>query len=155
MYIEEPRIKKLFSDLVDYFGAGQLLFDTAGSLIRKHRPGVLKKSALRNRWAPDDAREIEKYHEKLKLTGRVRWQEYMGSELPMGQNLPPVFGPWTTAMVSLKSNAKFKDCLQVLKLEFGDRTKSMGSSKFSPFSDSNGSKQSLESSTPTEASENT
>lgn len=123
-------MKKLLRDLVDYFGTGQLVFDTAGSLTKKHQPEFVKKSSLRARWVVDDARDIERFHPKLKLTGRVRWQEYMGSELPMGQNLPPLFGVWTTALVSLKNNSLFKDCIQVLRFAFGDRAASVNSSEF-------------------------
>lgn len=115
---------------MDYFGTGQLIFDTAGSLTKKHQPEFVKKSSLRARWVVDDARDIERFHPKLKLTGRVRWQEYMGSELPMGQNLPPLFGVWTTALICLKNNSLFKDCIQVLRFAFGDRAASVNSSEF-------------------------
>lgn len=139
-YVDAVKVQNMIRDLVSYFPAGQFVFDTAGTLTTKYRPEATKKISLQPRWAIDDVRGIEKYHPKLKLTGRVRWQEYMGNDGPMGQNLPPVFGPWTTALLSLKNSTAFKDVLQVVRFDFGERATSASSSEFTRASFENESK---------------
>ncbi|PSR99204.1 S-adenosyl-L-methionine-dependent methyltransferase [Coniella lustricola] len=141
-YVDAVKVQNMIRDLVNYFGAGQFVFDTAGSLTAKYRPEHSKKLSLQTRWTIDDVRGIETYHPKLKLTGRVRWQEYMGNDGPMGQNLPPVFGPWTTALLSLKNSTAFKDVLQAVRFDFGERATSASSSEFTrgSFDDDNESK---------------
>lgn len=133
-YFSPSKAQKLIHDVVEYFGGGQLAFDGVGSLAVKYRPAPLKKTTLYARWGVDDAREIEKFHPKLKLTGRIRWEDYLGNEASLGQSAPPIFGAWTQALLSLKNNAVFKETLQILRFDFGDRARSAASSELGPFS---------------------
>ncbi|KAF3765698.1 hypothetical protein M406DRAFT_68119 [Cryphonectria parasitica EP155] len=126
--VQRYKAEKLFRGVVDYFGTGQFAFDTLGTLVRKYEPDILRKSPLEIRWVIDDMHAVEKFHPKLRMRSRVRWQEYLGNELPMGQNLPPFFGRWTTALMSVRSHTAFKSCLQVALFDFGDRALSVNSS---------------------------
>lgn len=133
-FFSPSKVEKLFHDVVEYFGGGQFVFDTVGSLAVKYRTAPFKNTTLCAKWGVDDARQIEKFHPKLKMTGRIRWEDYLGNEASLGQSAPPLFGTWTQAMLALKSTAAFKDALQVLRFEFGDRAKSAASSKLVSFS---------------------
>lgn len=133
-YFSPQKAQKLIHDVVEYFGSGQLAFDAVGSLSLKYKPAPFKNTSLSSKWGIDDARQIEKFHPKLKMTGRLRWEDYMGNEASLGQSAPPVFGAWTQAMLALKNNAVFKEILQELRFDFGDRAKSAASSELGPFS---------------------
>lgn len=133
-YFSPAKAQKLIHDVVEYFGGGQFAFDAVGSLSIKYKPTPFKKTPLSAKWGIDDARQIEKFHPKLKMTGRIRWEDYLGNEASLGQSAPPIFGPWTQAMLSLKNNAIFREALQVLRFDFGDRARSAASSELGPFS---------------------
>lgn len=56
---------------------------------------------------------------RLRLTGRVCWQDYLGKNAPLGQGAPPLFTPWTTALAALRHGDLFRVALQVLRYDFG------------------------------------
>ncbi|KAG8160928.1 hypothetical protein KVR01_009192 [Diaporthe batatas] len=105
--------------LAGYFGQGQLVFDTVGSLAVSHtrRANVLKPSGSRFRWGVDDARDVLAFHDKLRLRDQVRWFEFMGVEGEISrETAPPWFGP--KAMTVAQFTSSFKDNGQVLRFDF-------------------------------------
>lgn len=73
---------------------------------------------------------MRKFHPTLKLTGRVRWQDYAAQEgesssssnnnnTRVGRAPPPLFGAWTQALAALRHSRLFKEALQVLRYDFG------------------------------------
>lgn len=104
---------------------GQLVFDICGTLLKKYRAANLKNTTLKTHWAIDDAHDLEKFHPLLRLSGRVRWEEYLHMNInhpnggPVCQMPPPLFGPWTQTLAELRHNKLFKEALQVLRFDFG------------------------------------
>lgn len=92
-YLSPAEAEAVIAGLLDYFGQGQLVFDTVGSLAVAHtkRANVLKPSGSRFQWGVDDAREVLGFHEKLRLRDEVRWNEFMGVKGDISrETAPPV-----------------------------------------------------------------
>lgn len=92
-YLSPAEAEAVIGGLLDYFGSGQLIFDTVGSLAVAHtkRANVLKPSGSRFRFGVDDARDVLAFHEKLKLKDVVRWHEFMGVKGEISrETAPPV-----------------------------------------------------------------
>lgn len=137
IFLHAPhKVHNLLHDILGYFGpaGGQLAFDVIGGLLIKHRPQILKKSVMVPGWALDDPRELERRYAPaagagggaggagagLRLTGRHTWVDYLGEQGALGQSAPPIFGPWTSAMLSFREKPNFKTTLQVLRFDFGE-----------------------------------
>ncbi|KAI7782136.1 O-methyltransferase [Diaporthe eres] len=118
-YLTPAEAEAVIRGLLDYFGQGQLVFDTVGSLAVSHtkRANVLKPSGSRFQWGVDDARDVLAFHEKLRLRDQVRWYEFMGVKGEISrETAPPWFGPKAMAVAQLTS--AFKDNGQVLRFDF-------------------------------------
>lgn len=92
-YLTPSEAEGVIKGLTDYFGQGQLVFDTVGSLAVSHtkRANVLKPSGSKFKWGVDDARDVLAFHEKLKLRDEVRWFEFMGVKGEISrETAPPV-----------------------------------------------------------------
>lgn len=92
-YLTPSEAEAVIRGLLDYFGQGQLVFDTVGSLAVSHtkRANVLKPSGSRFQWGVDDARDVLGFHEKLRLRDEVRWYEFMGVKGEISrETAPPV-----------------------------------------------------------------
>lgn len=92
-YLSPAEAEAVIRGLLDYFGRGQLIFDTVGSLAVTHtkRANLLKPSGSRFRWGVDDARrDVLPFHEKLRLRDELRWHEFMGVQDITRENAPPV-----------------------------------------------------------------
>lgn len=92
-YLSPSEAGGVIKGLLDYFGQGQLVFDTVGSLAVSHtkRANVLKPSGSRFQWGVDDAREVLGFHGKLRLRDEVRWYEFMGVKGEISrETAPPV-----------------------------------------------------------------
>lgn len=94
--LSKKQTQRMFRDVAEYFGrGGQIILSTVGSMVTKFRPMPIKKSSVDVRWTVDDARsEMEAWHPRLRLVGRIRWCDYLSNSTPLGQSAPPVFGPW-------------------------------------------------------------
>lgn len=79
-YLSPSEAEGVIKGLAGYFGQGQLVFDTVGSLAVSHtkRVNVLKPSGSRFQWGVDDGRDVLAFHDKLRLRDQVRWWEFMG-----------------------------------------------------------------------------
>ncbi|POS74899.1 O-methyltransferase [Diaporthe helianthi] len=118
-YLTPAEAEGVIKGLADYFGQGQLMFDTVGSLAVSHtkRVNVLKPSGSRFQWGVDDARDVLAFHEKLRLRDQVRWYEFMGVKGDISrETAPPWFGP--KAMTVAQYTSSFKDNGQVLRFDF-------------------------------------
>lgn len=92
-YLSPSEAEAVIHGLLDYFGQGQLVFDTVGSLAASHtkRANVLKPSGSKFQWGVDDARDVLAFHEKLRLRDQVRWYEFMGVKGDISrETAPPV-----------------------------------------------------------------
>lgn len=92
-YLSPQEAEGVIRGLADYFGQGQLCFDTVGSLAVSHtkRANVLKPSGSRFQWGVDDARDVLAFHDKLRLRDQVRWWEFMGVKGEISrETAPPV-----------------------------------------------------------------
>lgn len=92
-YLSPAEAEAVIRGLLDYFGSGQLIFDTVGSLAVAHtkRANVLKPSGSRFRFGVDDARDVLAFHDKLRLKDVVRWYEFMGVKGEISrETAPPV-----------------------------------------------------------------
>jgi O-methyltransferase involved in polyketide biosynthesis len=113
-YLEPSKGKRLFRDLVEYFGTStdkevrqnHIIFDTLGSLsvrLTSYIP-ALRSSRSAFRWGIDDPREVEDTHPRLQLVDRILWKEYMDLH-------PPFFGRYGTMAASVlplfKKNIQF------------------------------------------------
>ncbi|KAJ0123724.1 O-methyltransferase [Diaporthe amygdali] len=118
-YLTPAEAEAVIRGLLDYFGRGQLIFDTVGSLAVAHtkRVNMLKPSGTKFQWGVDDARSVLPFHEKLRLRDEVRWYEFMGVEGEISrETAPPWFGPKSMVLAQLTS--AFKDNGQVLRFDF-------------------------------------
>ncbi|KAL1862728.1 hypothetical protein Daus18300_008372 [Diaporthe australafricana] len=118
-YLSPAEAEAVIKGLLDYFGRGQLVFDTVGSLAVTHtkRANLLKPSGSKFRWGVDDAKkDVLPFHEKLRLRDEVRWYEFMGVQDISRENAPPWFGPKSMALAQLTS--AFKDNGQILRFDF-------------------------------------
>ncbi|KAK7743918.1 hypothetical protein SLS53_003940 [Cytospora paraplurivora] len=118
-YLSPEEAEKVIRGLLDYFGRGELVFDTVGSLAVNHtkRANVLKPSGSRFQWGVDDARTIQDIHPKLRLKDEKRWYQFMGVVGEVSKDTaPPWFGPKAMALAQLTSS--FRDNGQVLRFEF-------------------------------------
>lgn len=162
-YLAPSTVQTLLSSLVTYFlpqshhpedhhhcnnnenNKQQLIFDTCGTLLKKYRAANLKNTTLKTKWTLDDAHDVEAFHPALRLSGRVRWEEYLGIDAaasgpgetsattnnnnanananaggaPLCYGRPPLFGPWTQAVAALRHNRLFKEAMQVVRYDFG------------------------------------
>lgn len=138
IFLHTPaKVHKILHDILEYFEpGGQLAFDVIGSLLIKYKPQVLKKSILVPGWALDDARDLERQYaaKQLKLTGRHTWVDYLGEYGALGQSAPPIFGAWTSAVLSFRDKPNFKTTLQVLRFDFGENAESASSAAMSEMS---------------------
>lgn len=96
-YLTPAEAEAVIRGLLDYFGSGQLVFDTVGSLAVAHtkRANVLKPSGSRFQWGVDDARDVLAFHEKLRLRDEVRWYEFMGVKGEISRETAPPVSSFT------------------------------------------------------------
>lgn len=100
-YLMPSEAEAVIRGLLDYFGSGQLVFDTVGSLAVAHtkRVNVLKPSGSRFQWGVDDARDVLGFHEKLRLRDEVRWFEFMGVKGEISRETAPPVSSSTAAFL--------------------------------------------------------
>lgn len=118
-YLSPAEAEGVIRGLADYFGQGQLVFDTVGSLAVSHtkRANVLKPSGSRFQWGVDDARDVLAFHDKLRLRDQVRWFEFMDVKGEISrETAPPWFGP--KAMTVAQYTSAFKDNGQLFRFDF-------------------------------------
>lgn len=102
-YLSPTEAEGVIRGLLDYFGQGQLVFDTVGSLAATHtkRANVLKPSGSRFRWGCDDAREVLGFHGKLRLRDQVRWYEFMGVRGDISRETAPPVSSSSSVLASI------------------------------------------------------
>ncbi|KAK8022303.1 hypothetical protein PG993_013070 [Apiospora rasikravindrae] len=93
MYLTPALVETIIRELVEYFQEGEIFLDTVSNLYVKYTDHVelLKASGAKWKWGTDDAREVERFHPRLRLLEHVRATEYMGKKA-FGQSQVPLFG---------------------------------------------------------------
>ena len=114
MYLEPDDGRRAIHDLVEYFGrggAGQLAFDTLGSVsvLLTSYIKALRTSRSVFRWGVDEPHEIEALHPRLHLRSRVLWRDFMDSH-------PPFFGHYGTTLASYMPS--FSKNIQFWRFDF-------------------------------------
>ncbi|KAK7990919.1 hypothetical protein PG990_015199 [Apiospora arundinis] len=139
MYLTPERVETIIRELVEYFGAfgGEIFLDTVSRLYVKYTDHVelLKASGAKWRWGTDDAREVERFHPRLRLLEHVRSADYMGKK-PFGQSQVPLFGEDAAGVLKMvlasmsSSNSAFGQNarFEFSKQEEGESKQSTGAS---------------------------
>jgi O-methyltransferase len=101
-YLTPAEAESVIKGLAGYFGQGQLIFDTVGSLAVSHtkRANILKPSGSKFQWGVDDARDVLAFHEKLKLRDQLRWFEWMDVKGEISRETAPPVSPFVTCFSS-------------------------------------------------------
>ncbi|KAK8117670.1 tetracenomycin polyketide synthesis O-methyltransferase tcmP [Apiospora kogelbergensis] len=96
MYLDPVRVESTIRELVEYFGAkGARSSWTPSRASTSSTPTTSsssKASGAKWKWGTDDAREVERFHPRLRLLEHVRSADYMGKTKAFGQSQVPLFG---------------------------------------------------------------
>lgn len=102
MYLKQAEGQQVFRDIVGYFGSGQVIFDTVGSLCVKATTlaKVLRPSGASWTWGVDDVKkDIVQLDSRLKHLESVFWWQ-------LGKRHPPMWGEFLTSAICLHPKSR-------------------------------------------------
>ncbi|KAH8649383.1 S-adenosyl-L-methionine-dependent methyltransferase [Xylariales sp. PMI_506] len=113
-YLQPAQTERTIHDIVEYFGHGELLFDSLGywSVKLTSMAKFLKTSKTAFLWWVEEPEQIEALHPNLRVRERVKWKDFMESH-------PPFFGSHITPVMSLLPS--FTNNIQFWRWEFQKR----------------------------------